>query len=91
MNTNEPSIKLTETERYLIHSLVGSDSVSRRIAQRARIILWADAGVSVEASAKGLGYHPDTVAAWRERFLERRTEGLPTCLADLPRYRRSWS
>lgn len=78
-------IKLIDAERKTLQSLVRLGKTERRIADRARIILWADEGVTIDESARRLGCHRDTVIYWRARFLERRSEGIPTCLQDLPR------
>jgi transposase len=78
-------IELTDEEREALQCLIRSGKTERRIADRARIILWADEGVAIDESAYRLGCHRSTVIYWWARFLERRSEGIPTCLQDLPR------
>ncbi len=78
-------IQLTDEERETLQNLVRSGRTERRIADRARIVLWADQKVTIDESAHRLGCHRDTVIYWRERFLSRRSDGIPDCLQDLPR------
>ena len=78
-------IELTAEERDILQRLVRSGKTERRIADRARIILWADEKVTIDASAHRLRSHRDTIIYWRARFLERRCEGIPGCLQDLSR------
>jgi transposase-like protein len=78
-------IELTDEERNSLRRLVRSGDTKRRIADRARIVLWADEKVTIDESAQRLGVHRETILYWRERFLVRRLEGIPECLQDLPR------
>jgi len=56
----------------------------RRIADRARLILWTAERVSVAEIAVRLEIHSSTVINWRRWFLERRAQGLDyaACLFD---------
>ena len=78
-------IQLTESERRTLKSLVHSGKTESRLADRARIILWADEGVTIDESARRLGRHRETILYWRSRFLERRSEEVESRLHDLPR------
>jgi transposase-like protein len=78
-------IELTDEERCSLRRLVRSGDTKRRIADRARIVLWADEKVTIDESARRLGLHRETILYWRERFLERRGDDIPECLQDLPR------
>lgn len=78
-------IVLTDEERESLQSLVRSGKTERRVADRARIILWADEKVTIDESARRLGCHRETVLYWRARFLERRADGVPASLQDLQR------
>jgi Homeodomain-like domain len=85
MKPHKYVIQLSEAERRTLKSLVRSGKTESRLADRARILLWADEGVTIDESARRLSCHRETVLYWRSRFLERRGDGLPTCLQDLPR------
>jgi len=78
-------IELTDEEGETLQRLVRSGKTERRIADRSRIILWADEGVTIDESAYRLGCHRDTIIYWRARFLKQRSKGIPVCLQDLPR------
>jgi transposase len=78
-------IALSYEERCILQLLIRSGKTEHRIADRSRIVLWADEGVTIDDSAERLGCHRDTVIYWRKGFLERREEGLPKSLQDLPR------
>ncbi len=85
MKVHKYVIALSDEERRTLQTIVRSGKTERRIADRARIVLWADAGVTIDESAQRLGCHRETVIYWRKRFVERRPEGAPDCLRDLPR------
>jgi transposase-like protein len=85
MKVHKYVIKLNDEERDSLCRLVRSGDTKRRIADRARIILWANDKVTIDNSARRLDVHRETVLYWRERFLERRLDGIPECLQDLPR------
>jgi len=85
MKPHKYVIKLTSEERQTLQSLIRSGKTESRITERAKIILWADQGLTIDTTADRLGCHRETVLYWRRRFLERRTAGIPACLQDLPR------
>jgi IS30 family transposase len=85
MKVHKYVIQLTESERRTLKSLVRSGKTESRLADRARIILWADEGVTIDESARRLGRHRETILYWRSRFLERRVEEVERRLQDLPR------
>ena len=85
MKVHKYVIDLSDEERDSLRRLVRSGDTKRRIADRARIILWADERVTIDESARRLDIHRETILYWRERFLERRRDGIPACLQDLPR------
>ena len=79
-------IKLTETERQELGALVSSGKTERRLADRARMILWADAGVTIAETQRRLGCSEQIVLNWRRDFLARReAEGSIAALKDRPR------
>jgi transposase len=59
----------------------------RRLADRARSILWKAGWVAVDAIAERLDIHRDIVITWRRRFPEGRQTNLAVleCLCDRPR------
>lgn len=85
MKPHKYVIKLAEEERYALERLVRLVKTEHRIADRARIILWADEKVTIDESARRLTFHRETIIYWRSRFLSRRDEGIPICLQDLHR------
>lgn len=79
-------IKLTETERQELQALVRSGKTERRLADRARMILWADEGVTIAETQHRLGCSEQIVLNWRRDFLARReAEGPIEALKDRPR------
>ena len=78
-------IKLSEDERQALKQLLRSGKTERRIADRARIILWADEGLTIDETTRRLGCNRQTVINWRKWFLERRSAGIPKALEDKPR------
>jgi transposase len=79
-------IKLTQTERQALGKLVRTGKTERRLADRARMILWADEGVTVRETQRRLGCSEQIVLNWRRDFLVRRDrEGPINALKDRPR------
>ena len=79
-------IKLTKTERRELQALVSIGKTERRVADRARMILWADEGVTIAETQRRLGCSEQIVLNWRRDFLARReTEGPIEALKDRPR------
>lgn len=79
-------INLTESERQKLESLVRSGKTERRLADRARMILWADQGVTIAQTQRRLGCSEQIVLNWRRDFLARRKAVDPIeALKDRPR------
>lgn len=80
-------IRLNGSQKQMLRQLKRPGSVPRRIADRARIILWTHEAVSVAEIASRLEISPGTVINWRCWFLERSRQGLSyaACLSDRPR------
>jgi transposase len=72
---------LTDEERDTLQRWARRAKSSQALAQRCRIVLGCAAGQSNKEVAAGVGVWPQTVGIWRQRFVERRLEGL----ADEPR------
>lgn len=82
-------ISLTLAERNSLQRLIRDRSTERGLTDRARIVLWADQGVTIAESALRLDCHRETIIAWRRRFLERRAEGIPAALLNALHQRRA--
>ena len=79
-------INLTQTERQELKALVSCGTTERRLADRARMILWADEGVTIAETQRRLGCSEQIVLNWRRDFLARRdSEGPIEALKDRPR------
>lgn len=76
-------IKLENEERQQLKSLLASGTTERRLADRARMILWADEGVTIAETQRRLGCSEQIVINWRRDFLARRKdEGVIAALKD---------
>jgi transposase len=73
--------EITDEDRATLRSWARSPSVEAGMAQRARIVLAADAGEGTSEIAARLGVSRPTVIAWRERY---RAGGIEA-LRDAPR------
>lgn len=70
-------INLTEDERQQLEKLVSSGKTERRLADRARMILWADEGITIAETQRRLGCSEQIVVNWRRDFLARREQEGP--------------
>jgi hypothetical protein len=78
-------IKLSGKEKQKLRQAKRKGCKNARLIIRILIILLADAGKTMAATATILGCCEQTVLNQRKRFLERRAEGPVTALMDLPR------
>ncbi len=86
---------LTDAERDELERWTRRQKMAQALALRARIVLLAAAGTSNTEIAAKLGVSGATVGKWRQRFLQRRTDGrldepwpgVPRTISD-PRWRR---
>ncbi len=79
-------ISLSEAERQALESLVRRHKTERSLADRARIILWAADGATIEETQHRLGCSEQIVLNWRRAYLARREqEGPVGALRDRPR------
>jgi putative transposase len=69
-------IHLADDEREQLESMAASHSLAQTLATRVRIILLADKGWANKDIAAELGVDRSTVSIWRNRFVDRRQEGL---------------
>jgi transposase len=70
------SIVLTTEERAALERLIRRRKSAHAIAQRCRIVLLAADGMTNLAIAERVGVGKDTVGIWRQRFADKRLEGL---------------
>jgi transposase len=80
-----PRIVLENEERRELERIVSASSSQVRMVERARIVLAAADGHSVQRMCADLGCSRPTVAKWRGRFARERLQGL----GDAPRSGRS--
>src|SRR5512135_2803977 len=87
MQPRKYDIRLSGQEKQALRQLKRNGKTERRLADRARIILWTAEWVAVDTNAERLDIHRDTVITWRQRFLEGRQANLAVldCLRDRPR------
>ncbi len=69
-------IELTAEEKEILERTVRSSTAEQRQVYRARLILLSDSGLTGKAIAKRMGCRTSTVSKWRQRFMDRRLEGL---------------
>jgi hypothetical protein len=79
-------IRLTNSEKGALRQLRRAKT-EVRLADRARILLWAHEGVTIDETARRLECGHEKVILWRRRFLEGRAAKLPVLerLRDQPR------
>ena len=79
-------INLTAGERQKLEKLVSNGKTERRLADRARMILWASEGITIAETQRRLGCSEQIVVNWRRDFLARREqEGPVEALKDRQR------
>lgn len=70
------AIVLDETEQRELAALTRKHGAPRSIAERARIVLAAADGLNNKEIAAKVGVCAATAGTWRNRFAERRMDGL---------------
>lgn len=70
------AIEASAEERAVLEEWSKGVVVNRRLAERARIILDALAGVKAMETARRIGVYPYVVTKWRKRFQVQRIKGL---------------
>src|SRR5882762_9208926 len=76
-----PALRITNEERRELERRAQGEHVSRRVAQRARIVLLAADAVPNRQIAMLVGLNQNQVGMWRKRYAAHGMAGL----ADLPR------
>jgi transposase len=71
-----PALQLTEDERNTLRAWTRQPKCPQALAMRARLILLCADGLSNTETAAALHITLQTVGKWRQRFIEKRLEGL---------------
>jgi len=69
-------LEVSEEDRALLLSWLGSGGLNARIRLRARIVVASAGGQGARALARDLGVSLETIYLWRRRYAERGIEGL---------------
>jgi len=80
-------IRLSGKDKQVLRALIRACKTARCVADRARIVLWTAASITVDEIARRLEVHRSTAIHWRRWYLERRAAGLSVeeSLQDRPR------
>lgn len=63
-------VKLTDTDRAVLTSLLAKGSLKAKVFKRATALLELDRGKTLQAVAATLGVNYNTVATWRDNYQE---------------------
>jgi transposase len=87
MQPHKYHIRLNSQEKQALRQFKRNGKTERRLADRARIILWTADGVAVDEISTRLGLHRSTVIFWRQRFVAEQAHGrsVRERLCDRPR------
>jgi len=69
-------LKLTAEEQQELAGFAASRIVPHALVSRARLVLWSAQGWFNSEIAAQLNWSKPTVGKWRQRFIERRIQGL---------------
>ncbi len=70
------TLQLTSEEQQELAGFAASRSLPHALVARARLVLWSAEGVANAKIAERLNWSKPTVGKWRQRFIERRMQGL---------------
>jgi transposase len=78
MITGRPKtpITLSEAEHEQLNSIANSRSLPRALVDRARIVLMASEGISNGVISQKIGFSPQMVCKWRQRYVQQGLSGL---------------
>ena len=71
-------LHLTPTQRGELHAFLRSRNLPASVAQRMRIGLMLDAGISYHDIQEKLGTPPSTISLWKQRYEKEGVVGLAT-------------
>ena len=71
-------LHLTPTQRGELHAFLRSWNLPASVAQRMRIVLMLDAGISYHDIQEKLGTPPSTISRWKQRYEKEGVVGLAT-------------
>ena len=79
-------VQLSPEQDRELNDLVRAHSAPQKLAERARIVLWAAAGVGIAETARQLGIWRKTAGHWRRRWRDAApSAGVAARLSDAPR------
>ena len=70
------ALRVTRQDREVLDALARAPKTPQRVALRARIVLGAAAGRSINGLAQELGVTRPTVMLWRQRYCDAGVDGL---------------
>jgi putative transposase len=80
------AVQLSAEHERELTDLVRAHSTPQKLAERARIVLLAAAGLGIEETAQQLGIWRKTAGHWRRRWRDAApSAGVAACLSDAPR------
>jgi transposase len=71
-----PSLTLSDEERRTLQGWTRRRTTAQALAQRARVVLECATGKPNRTVARELRLDEDTIGKWRQRFVDRRLDGL---------------
>jgi transposase len=80
-NMKKEHLKLTETDNQYLKAISSKGQIKARVMRRAMALLQLNQGATLQKVAQTLGVNDNTVAVWRDNYLQ---DGL-NFLTDLPR------
>jgi transposase len=79
-------IELSAEHEHELNALVRAHSTPQKLAERARIILLAAAGLGVDETARRMGIWRKTASTWRRRWMDAEAiASVAARLSDAPR------
>ena len=71
-----PTIRCSPEDQHALQRLAASRTAPKQTGERARMVLGCLAGQQVQVVARQCHTRPNTVIKWRQRFVDRRLDGL---------------
>ena len=76
MGRPKATLELTAEEQQELSGFAASRTLAHALVSRARLVLWSAEGRSNSEVAEQLHWSKATVGKWRQRFVQRRIQGL---------------